>query len=90
MHQAIARRYLDHYLEAQLGPVAEYMAARATTLPHLWPVNYFSRPWAGRELYRRCRSGVLNYVILRPATAIVMWLTLVTSRGRYEEGPSSA
>lgn len=81
-----AHRYLNRYLEAQLGPVPEYMAERATTVPHIWPVNYFSSPWAGRELFRRCRSGVLNYVILRPATACVMWLTLVTSHGRYEEG----
>lgn len=31
-------------------------------------------------------TGVLNYVILRPATAAVMWITLVSNPEVYEEG----
>lgn len=50
-------------------------------------MQYFCHPWVGKELYRNCRNGVLNYVILRPATAAVMWITLmVGSEERYEEG----
>jgi hypothetical protein len=78
--------YLNRYLEAQLGPVQDYMANNATSVPHIWPINCLSNPWVGRETFRRCRSGVLNYVIVRPATAIIMWLTLMTSPERYEEG----
>jgi Organic solute transporter Ostalpha len=78
--------YLIRYLEGQLGPVQEYMGGKGTTVPHIWPVNYLSHPWVGREMHHRCRSGVLNYVILRPVTAVVMWATLVYAPERYEEG----
>ena len=78
--------YLIRYLDGQLGPVSDYMGARGTTTPHIFPMNYFSTPWVGREMHRKCRSGVLNYVILRPVTAIVMWITLMTAPQRYEEG----
>ena len=78
--------YLIRYLEGQIGPVHDYMAGRGTTAPHIWPMAYFSQAWVGREMYRECRNGVLNYIILRPVTAIIMWCTLMTAPQRYEEG----
>lgn len=78
--------YLIRYLEGELGPVEEYMAASAKTVPHFFPMQYFCHPWAGKELYRECRKGVLNYVILRPLTSVIMWVTLVSNPSKYEEG----
>ena len=78
--------YLIRYLEGQVGPVGEYMAQKATTAGHPFPVSVLCAPWVGREVHRKCRSGVLNYVILRPATAVVMWCTLMSAPERYEEG----
>lgn len=74
----------------QLGPVSDYMASQSTVADHMTPMQYFCHPWVGKELYRNCRNGVLNYVILRPATAAVMWITLmIGSEQRYEEGAIS-
>lgn len=75
----------------QLGTVSDYMASQSTVADHITPMQYFCHPWVGKELYRNCRNGVLNYVILRPATAAVMWITLmVGSEERYEEGEPTA
>jgi len=52
---------------------------------HIWPMNHFLSPWPmGREFIRNVRTGVLNYVILRPTTTF-LGLVLYLS-GNYEEG----
>lgn len=74
----------------QLGPLEDYLAGVGRAAAHITPMQYVCAPVAGRELFRTCRRGVLNYVILRPATAVAMWLTLVTHPGRYQEGALAA
>lgn len=36
--------YLMNFLEDELGNVEEYLAKKPP-LPHVWPLNYFVKPW---------------------------------------------
>mmetsp|Transcript_34079 Transcript_34079/g.47236 ORF Transcript_34079/g.47236 Transcript_34079/m.47236 type:complete len:412 (-) Transcript_34079:120-1355(-) len=44
--------------------------------PHIWPVSCALNPWPpGREFIRKCKNGMLNYVVLRPITTLVAFIT---------------
>ena len=69
---------------AQHGSV-ESLLARKEQQPHLFPLSLMLKPWRmGPEFQRKCKAGVLNYVIIRPVTAAVAFVS--EARGMYGEG----
>ena len=71
-------------LRAQHGS-AETLLARKEQQPHLFPLSLMLKPWRmGPEFLRKCKAGVLNYVIIRPFTAAVAFVS--EARGVYGEG----
>ena len=68
----------------QKGAVEATLASKPQQ-PHLFPVNLFVKPWKmGEEFLRMCKAGVLNYVIIRPLTALIAFIC--ESNGVYKEG----
>ena len=75
--------FLIVYLE-QNGSV-ESILARKEQQQHLFPVSLFAKPWRmGPEFMRKCKAGVLNYVIIRPFTAAIALVS--EALGVYGEG----
>ena len=65
----------------------EYLEASSKAQEHYFPVTLLCRPWAmGPHFFQQCRKGVLNYVILRPATTALMFVALISNPATYEEG----
>ena len=63
----------------------ESLLARKEQQPHLFPLSLMLKPWRmGPEFQRKCKAGVLNYVIIRPVTAAVAFVS--EARGMYGEG----
>lgn len=63
--------FLLAYLEDEYGDIDAYFSTKED-LPHLWPVNYFLKPWPmGVDFFWQCKKGILNYVILRPLMSAV-------------------
>jgi len=64
---------------------AESLLARKEQQPHLFPLSLMLKPWRmGPDFLRKCKAGVLNYVIIRPITAAVAFVS--EARGVYGEG----
>ena len=71
------------YLE-QRGSV-ESILAQKPQQEHLFPVSLFAKPWKmGSEFLRMCKAGVLNFVILRPITALFAFVA--EAYGVYGDG----
>ena len=63
---------------------AELLASKPK-LRHLWPLNYVMEPWPmGTPFIVKVQTGVLNYVVLRPTTAIISFV--LAPFGLYASG----
>lgn len=48
------------------------LLASKQPLPHIWPMNFCLPPWPmGTPFIRSVQAGVLNYVVVRPITALL-------------------
>jgi hypothetical protein len=78
------RAWADASLSVQHGS-AESLLSRKEQQPHLFPLSLMLKPWRmGPEFLRKCKAGVLNYVIIRPITAAVAFVS--EAQGMYGEG----
>ena len=58
--------YLIQFLEDEYTDVPKLLEGKPP-MRHLFPCNFLFRRWKmGEEFLRHCKSGILNYVILRP------------------------
>ena len=63
----------------------ESLLARKAVQPHIFPATLVLKPWKmGPEFLSSCKNGVLNYVLLRPCTALIAFIC--ESRDMYGEG----
>ena len=75
--------FLIVFLE-QYGSV-ETLLSQKEQVSHPFPVNLLAKPWRmGPEFLRNCKAGVLNYVIIRPCTALIAVIS--EANGVYGEG----
>lgn len=83
--------YLELDANLSFASFGEILASKPP-LPHMWPLAYVLRPWQmGTPFIRAVQAGVLNYVVLRPITAVVGFV--LTPFGLYTAGdvdPSNA
>ena len=61
------------------------MLASKPPIPHLWPLDQCFAPWPmGTPFIRAVQTGVLNYVVTRPVTAVIGFI--LTPLGKYNPG----
>ena len=76
--------YLIQFLEDEYTDVPKLLAEKPP-MRHLFPCNFFFKRWEmGEEFLRHCKSGILNYVILRPLMTAIAFITALG--GCYNEG----
>ena len=76
--------YLIQFLEEEYSDVTKLLEEKPP-MKHLFPCNYiFSRWEMGQDFLRHCKSGILNYVILRPLMTAIAFITALG--GCYDEG----
>lgn len=64
------------------------MLASKPPLPHLWPFHHCVAPWPmGTPFIRHVQTGVLNYVAVRPVTAVIGFI--LTPVNKYTPGDLS-
>ncbi len=78
-----------YFLIALLGDeqqiIAKLRLKPAEFGKHKWPLSLVLAPWSmGSELLNKCKMGVLQYVIIKNLTAIMV--CVLASFGRYHEG----
>ena len=77
--------YCIVYLQEFCSPGLSYIVQRKPTQPHIWPLSIFLRPpRMGEDFLRLCRHGVINYVVVRPATSALAFIS--EANGVYGEG----
>ena len=77
--------YCIVYLQEFCSPGLTYIVARKPTRPHLWPLSLFLKaPRMGEPFLRLCRHGVINYVVVRPLTSVIAFIS--EANGVYGEG----
>ena len=76
--------YLIQFLEDEYTDVPKLLEGKPP-MRHLFPCNFLFRRWKmGEEFLRHCKSGILNYVILRPLMTAIAFITALG--GCYSEG----
>ena len=83
--------YLELDANLSFASFGEILASKQP-LKHMWPLNLVMRPWQmGTPFIRAVQTGVLNYVVLRPTTAVIGFA--LSPFGLYKSGdvdPGSA
>ncbi len=63
--------YLELDANLSFASFGEILASKPP-LPHMWPLGALLRPWQmGTPFIRNVQTGVLNYVVVRPITAVI-------------------
>eukprot|EP01024_Parvocaulis_polyphysoides_P020112 TRINITY_DN19266_c0_g2_i2.p1 TRINITY_DN19266_c0_g2~~TRINITY_DN19266_c0_g2_i2.p1 ORF type:complete len:482 (-),score=20.57 TRINITY_DN19266_c0_g2_i2:201-1484(-) len=76
--------YLIRFLEDETGDLENYMGQKPQQ-KHVWGVQYIARDWPmEKHFLRKCKQGVLVYVIVRPAMTVVSFIC--KANGVYGEG----
>ena len=77
--------YCTVYLQEFCNPGLEQIVARKPQQGHFWPVRLFVHsPRMGEPFLRLCRHGVINYVVMRPVTTALAFIT--EANGLYGDG----
>ena len=82
-----------YYLIALLGNESQLLSVLKTKfesrgIRHMWPVNYFLPNWTSGEILNKCKIGVLQYVVVKNAVALLA-LLLHALGSVYREGDLS-
>eukprot|EP01025_Chloroclados_australasicus_P022112 TRINITY_DN22961_c0_g2_i1.p1 TRINITY_DN22961_c0_g2~~TRINITY_DN22961_c0_g2_i1.p1 ORF type:complete len:433 (-),score=27.78 TRINITY_DN22961_c0_g2_i1:333-1553(-) len=76
--------YLIRFLEDETGDLQSYMATRPQQ-KHIWGVQLFAKNWPMDTIFlRKCKQGVLSYVILRPLLTLISFICYWF--GAYNDG----
>ena len=76
--------YCTVYLQEFCNPGLEQIIARKPPARHIWPISAFlDFPRMGEPFLRLCRHGVINYVVMRPLTTA---LAFVSEKGESSVG----
>eukprot|EP01024_Parvocaulis_polyphysoides_P029994 TRINITY_DN27245_c0_g1_i1.p1 TRINITY_DN27245_c0_g1~~TRINITY_DN27245_c0_g1_i1.p1 ORF type:complete len:441 (-),score=43.68 TRINITY_DN27245_c0_g1_i1:266-1588(-) len=66
--------YLIRFLEDETGDLENYMGQKQQQ-HHIWGVQYIARDWPmEKHFLRKCKQGVLVYVIVRPIMTMVSFI----------------
>ena len=77
--------YCTVYLQEFCNPGLEQIIARKPPARHIWPVSAFlDFPRMGEPFLRLCRHGVINYVVMRPLTTALAFVS--EANGVYGDG----
>jgi hypothetical protein len=77
--------YCTVYLQEFCNPGLEHIVARKPQQSHVWPVSAFlDMPKMGEPFLRLCRHGVIAYVVARPLTTALAFVT--EANGAYGDG----
>ena len=77
--------YCTVYLQEFCNPGLEQIIARKPPARHIWPISAFlDFPRMGEPFLRLCRHGVINYVVMRPLTTALAFVS--EANGVYGDG----
>jgi hypothetical protein len=77
--------YCTVYLQEFCNPGLEQIVARKPQQGHFWPMRMLLEPpRMGEPFLRLCRHGVINYVVMRPLTTTMAFIT--EANGVYGDG----
>lgn len=77
--------YCTVYLQEFCNPGLELIVARKPQQRHFWPMRVvLESPRMGEPFLRLCRHGVINYVVMRPLTTTIAFIT--EANGVYGDG----
>jgi len=77
--------YCTVYLQEFCNPGLEQIIARKPPAKHIWPMSIFLEfPRMGEPFLRLCRHGVINYVVMRPLTTSLAFIS--EANGVYGDG----
>ncbi|GMH41682.1 hypothetical protein BSKO_09592 [Bryopsis sp. KO-2023] len=63
--------YLVAFLDSEVGDLETHMMLKPP-FDHMWGFQFVCERWKmGRQFIWECKKGILNYVILRPITAVM-------------------